>query len=293
MRSPEPSASISFAGSSPWSRGDSANRSLFAARIASGSNRFFYASHAGVLYLASEVKRCSLRACRRAGIRNPFTIRRPGHFAGSDPVPGSIRFRRDIICWPLGAECRSQVLGLRLCDRGGTGAAAAVRAGVHRGIWRCPGRRGCLRMRADVPVGCYLSGGTRPCAVLGLAARHAREPIQAFTLTFDHAAYDEVPSPRRWRKKAGRCFTRSRSTNRPADHFATLSGMRRLWSRTGTASRSICSAAPFATPDSRWSIRARVGRDPRWLCPFRRDMVLYQHRGAGSCGSAAIARGTE
>ena len=44
---------------------------------------------------------------------------------------------------------------------------------------------------ADVPVGCYLSGGLDSCAVLGLAARHASEPIHAFTLTFKQAAYDE------------------------------------------------------------------------------------------------------
>jgi asparagine synthase (glutamine-hydrolysing) len=48
-----------------------------------------------------------------------------------------------------------------------------------------------LRMRADVPVGCYLSGGLDSCAVLGLAARHAPQPIHAFTLTFEQAAYDE------------------------------------------------------------------------------------------------------
>jgi len=48
-----------------------------------------------------------------------------------------------------------------------------------------------IRLRADVPVGCYLSGGLDSCAVLGLAARHHREPIRAFTLTFDRAEYDE------------------------------------------------------------------------------------------------------
>ncbi len=48
-----------------------------------------------------------------------------------------------------------------------------------------------LRLRADVPVGCYLSGGLDSSTVLGIAAKHSDKPIQAFTLAFDHEAYDE------------------------------------------------------------------------------------------------------
>jgi len=48
-----------------------------------------------------------------------------------------------------------------------------------------------IRLRADVPVGVYLSGGLDSCSVLGLAARHHAEPLKAFTLTFEDAAYDE------------------------------------------------------------------------------------------------------
>jgi len=48
-----------------------------------------------------------------------------------------------------------------------------------------------LRLRADVPVACYLSGGLDSCAVLGLASRLSPRPLRAFTLSFDLADYDE------------------------------------------------------------------------------------------------------
>ena len=63
-----------------------------------------------------------------------------------------------------------------------------------------------VRLRADVPVGCYLSGGLDSCSVLGLAARHHPEPIRAFTLSFDRAEYDEAEIAREMATKVGADF---------------------------------------------------------------------------------------
>lgn len=48
-----------------------------------------------------------------------------------------------------------------------------------------------LRLEADVPVACYLSGGIDSCSTLGMAAASQQSPVKAFTISFDDADYDE------------------------------------------------------------------------------------------------------
>ena len=63
-------------------------------------------------------------------------------------------------------------------------AAAALRRLIEESVR--------LRLRADVPVASYLSGGLDSCSLLGVAASQSADPIHAFTLSFpDDAAYDE------------------------------------------------------------------------------------------------------
>ncbi|MES9945369.1 MAG: asparagine synthase (glutamine-hydrolyzing) [Candidatus Thiodiazotropha sp.] len=60
-----------------------------------------------------------------------------------------------------------------------------------------------LRLEADVPVGCYLSGGIDSCAILGLAAAARQNPVKAFTIGFDNADYDESPIAREMAESTG------------------------------------------------------------------------------------------
>ena len=50
-----------------------------------------------------------------------------------------------------------------------------------------------LRLEADVPVACYLSGGIDSCSTLGMAAASQQSPVKAFTIGFDDKDYDETP----------------------------------------------------------------------------------------------------
>ena len=187
---------------------DEANQTLFAARDRFGIKPLYYAQRDGGVALASEAK-----ALFAGGVAGALESRRGR--AGDEPAgagPGHLAVRRRA-----------------------TGAARALSAGdgerrAHRALLglRLPGvgcRRRCgrmrstrtpsvttldeavrIRLRADVPVGCYLSGGIDSCAVLGLAARHRSDPIRAFTLTFDRADYDESAIAREMAERVGAEF---------------------------------------------------------------------------------------
>jgi asparagine synthase (glutamine-hydrolysing) len=172
---------------------DETNQLLLAARDRFGIKPLYYAVHDGTLYLASEVK-----ALFAAGVparwdheyfyqhaTGPAMPDRtlyegvhqvsPGHSLIATPS-GLRTYRYWEFNYPSAAELAMSARD----ERSYVEEFAAVFEEAVR-----------LRMRADVPVGCYLSGGLDSCAVLGFAARNSSTPVQAFTLTFDQVAYDE------------------------------------------------------------------------------------------------------
>jgi len=140
-----------------------------------------------------------------------------------------------------------------------------------------------LRLRADVPVACYLSGGLDSCAVLGLAAKHRPDPIRAFTLSFE-GEYDEEPQAREMAAKAGDEFIPIPIRQDDlADHFADaiMQSETLCLNAHGVAkyllSRTVRDAGFKVVMTGEGSDEILGG-----YAHFRRDMLLYNADGQDS-----------
>jgi asparagine synthase (glutamine-hydrolysing) len=60
-----------------------------------------------------------------------------------------------------------------------------------------------IRLRSDVPLGAFLSGGMDSAAVLALMARQSSRPVQTFTIGFGDPEYDELAEARQTAKYFG------------------------------------------------------------------------------------------
>jgi asparagine synthase (glutamine-hydrolysing) len=199
---------------------DEPNGLLFAARDRFGIKPLFYGEAGGVLVLASEAK-----ALFAAGVPAAWDLESVYQqlfvcleedrslFRGVQQIPpghyllASRHHRRIFRYWdldypPAGAvrvDEREIVLELR----------AALEEAVR------------LRLRADVPVGCFLSGGVDSSTVLGLAAHVSPTPVHAFTVTFDGTPWDEGPIARQTSERLGAVFHPLQVTERDiADSLA-------------------------------------------------------------------------
>jgi asparagine synthase (glutamine-hydrolysing) len=187
---------------------DGPNDTLFAARDRFGIKPLYYAAHRGTLYLASEVK--ALLAAGVPARWDRAALFQASHFLGT---PHDRTLFEGIYPVPPGHYLLASGGQVRLIRYWDFDYPAAVDAGpagpdaeYAERFRHALDEAVRLRLRADVPVGCYLSGGLDSCAVLGLAARHRAEPIRAFTLTFDRAGYDEGEIAREMAAHAGADF---------------------------------------------------------------------------------------
>jgi asparagine synthase (glutamine-hydrolysing) len=81
-------------------------------------------------------------------------------------------------------------------------------------------------MVADVPVGCFLSGGIDSSVIAALMAAELKArggpPLRSFTMSFDEAAYDESAPARRVARLVGSLHTELPASPRLADDAAAM-----------------------------------------------------------------------
>jgi asparagine synthase (glutamine-hydrolysing) len=182
---------------------DDRARKLYAVRDRFGVKPLYYAIHDGALYLASEMK-----ALFAAGVPARWDDEAM-HFSVGFLPPERTLFH-GISAVPPGYYLTADANGIALtqywdityprADDNVRRLADEEYIEGFRAVFDDAVR---VRLRADVPVGCYLSGGIDSCAVLGFAARHRTDPIRAFTLRFEHQDYDEGVTAEEMARKAG------------------------------------------------------------------------------------------
>jgi asparagine synthase (glutamine-hydrolysing) len=201
---------------------DSRKRMLLAARDRFGIKPLYYAEVGGTLYFGSEIK-----ALFAAGVEPRWDHEQVCHtllfqaladrslFAGVQQVPaghcliataGSTRIVRYWdFDYPTTDAIRTDVDEREWVEQLRARLLEAVR----------------LRLRADVPVGAYLSGGIDSCAMLGMATHVLGRPITAFTISFEDERFDEAGVAEAMAKHAGAEFHCFRMDNAlRADNFA-------------------------------------------------------------------------
>jgi len=127
--------------------------------------------------------------------------------------------------------------------------------------------------------------------VLGLAARHHPRPIRAFTLTFDHAEYDEEKEAREMAAKVGAEFypIPMRQDDLPITLLLRSCNRRRcasmLMESPSTSERAVRDAGYKVVIH-----RRRVRRNPGRYAHFRRDIASLNNEGQDP---AAVASATQ
>ena len=177
---------------------DARRRQLMLARDRMGVRPLFYAKRGGALYFASEVKallpvRAFDAELDPIALDQIFTLLVPARAAHD--LQGHIRAAAGA---PAGRECATACAfvatgRLDFPDAGDAGTdKRGPRTRSPRRCARCLIDATRIRLRSDVPVGAYLSGGLDSSMVAAMAGTVAPERLRTFSVRFDTPEFDET-----------------------------------------------------------------------------------------------------
>jgi asparagine synthase (glutamine-hydrolysing) len=171
---------------------DVSRRSLFLARDRLGVRPLFYTQQGGVLYFASEIK--ALLNGGDFGVSfDPVALRQVFTFWA--PLAGRSAFR-GVGELPAGHSLVANDQGVVVCcywrpDFSVTQPPPVTPAECLEEFEALLSDATRIRLRADVPVGAYLSGGLDSSVIAALVRQHAPARLRTFSIAFTDAQFDE------------------------------------------------------------------------------------------------------
>jgi asparagine synthase (glutamine-hydrolysing) len=187
---------------------DQKNRLIFAARDRFGIKPLFYYQRSNAIYFASEVKAfksffpLAWDSDNFFQSINMFPLPKGTLFANVEQIPPSNYLVKSEFSSSIHLQSYWDFNYPKM-NQNPVKSEQEWILGLHDVIKEAVN----LRLKADVPVGCYLSGGLDSCSVLGLAQALSKEPIESFTLTFDNEVYNEKAEAEEMAKFSGSRFT--------------------------------------------------------------------------------------
>jgi len=206
---------------------DASRRRLLLARDRAGIRPLYHAASRGRLWFASEAKAllAVLPDCARLdpdGLVQALTLWGPSDpdtlFSGIRSLPPGhlLAVEAD------GSETLTQYWDWRFPRAGDPPPFASFDDAVHelRALLADAVR---LQLRADVPVGAYLSGGLDSSGIVALAKQAGIASVRTFSVTFDEAEFDEREQQQAMVRHLGTEHTTLHCTRRDiADAFPSL-----------------------------------------------------------------------
>lgn len=259
---------------------DSKNQLFIAARDRMGIKPLFYTTYENKLYFASEIKALFAAGVPAAWDEESYTSRAfffrdrtlfknihqvpPGYCLIATRDGFRIEQYWDIE-YPNTGQTQESVDEATAINRVRDDLLASVKT----------------RLRADVPVAVYLSGGIDSGAILGMAAKLHSKPVDAFTLSFTDKAYDESAIAKRAAQQFGANYHCVKvSSDDLADNFSQA-----IW-HTETISFNSHGIAKYMLSDAVSQKGFKVvltgeGADEFFggYSAFRQDMILHNSEG--------------
>ena len=168
---------------------------LLAARDRVGKKPLYYAEHGGRLSLASEIT----ALYRLRDLPRTLDTEAVDLYLTHSYIPSPHTILTSVRKLPPGHTLIVEHGAVRL-ERYWTPPTATVEtteAEAAERLTRTLQEAVRLRLIADVPLGCFLSGGVDSSVVVALMSRLSDKPVRTFSIGFDREEYSELPYARR------------------------------------------------------------------------------------------------